>query len=747
MLLFTLRSSASLIPSRSYRAMASATPSKNTFVVWAPDFDDAEAFSRRLQVRGQHLANGAAKAKEGTIKLGGAMLTPESITGGDRKMVGSMLLFEADSLEEVRKLVEEDVYFKGKVNVSIAEVHVDPVTKTVYHCEGRPSEAGRIVPVDTKADKDVFGQDWNARTGVHEYGGAALAVHNNVIYFTDFKSRRLYVIGKEGNPEAVSADNDNHRFGDFIVHPTQPHLVVSILEDHTHPAPADVVTTLVAIDTKTQALTTLAKGADFYSTPRFSPNGKLLSFIRWNHPNMPWEGSELVLAEFVVEGGDKIGLKEPTVLAGKEGEVSITQAQWASDDVLVFFSDKSGFYNPWKYDVKSKTSNPILHTPVSEEYAGPAWVLGKSDNSVLDASTVLVAPPKTGLALLDADTGTLAKIKSPFVSIHAIHGISDTQAVFVGEKDDEASALVLLTLPSSASTCLTNATIAANFKILKSTSNLASTISPLLFPIHQEITLKIGPNDAPLHVLYYPPTNPDYTGGKGNELPPCILHIHGGPTSQVSPGLSWVTTYFTSRGWAWANVNYGGSSGYGREYRDRLRGNWGVVDVDDSATAAKELGAKGLIDSKRVAIRGGSAGGFTVLAALVNKSDSFATGTSSYGVSDLAMLASDTHKFESKYLDKLVGGTLAEVPEIYKERSPVFHAEKITVPLLILQGSVDGVVPPSQAEAIVNKIKERGGTVEYRLFDGEGHGWRRAETVKEALETEEAFYKGVFGMK
>ncbi|KAG8844908.1 hypothetical protein FRB96_002797 [Tulasnella sp. 330] len=634
-----------------------------------------------------------------------------------------------------------------KKNVSIAEVHVDPITKTIYHSEGRPEEGGRIVPVNTRIGSDVFGKGWNARTGVNEYGGAAVDVYNGVIYFTDFKSSRLYIIGKDGNPEAVSPDNANHRFGDFVTHPTHSHLIVSILEDHTIDEPAKVVTTLVVINAKTQAVTTIAQGADFYSTPRFSPDGKKLSWILWNHPNMPWEESELVLAELLVGDGDKVEAKQPTVIAGEGGKESITQAQWATNDVLVFFSDKNGFYNPWKYDLRSKTANSILQTPADEEYASPAWFLGTSDNAVMDASTLLVSPTKQGLALLDVNTGTLARIQSPFVSLSSIHSVSDTQAVFVGVKDDTAAALILLTLPSPASSCLTSSTIQAQFETLKSTSDLASTLTPALFPIHQQVTLTVEPDNEPLYVLYYPPTNPDYTGGKDNELPPCVLNIHGGPTSEAHPGLDWVTTYFTSRGWAWANVNYGGSSGYGRTYRDRLRGNWGIVDVSDSAAAVEGLGKKSLIDTQRVAIRGGSAGGFTTLAALVNKPKAFTAGTSSYGISDLTMLAKDTHKFESTYIDKLVGGSLAEVPDVYKERSPVNHAENIVAPLLILQGALDAVVPPSQAEVIVAKIKERGGQVEYKLYDGEGHGWRKAETVKDALEREEAFYKKVFDLK
>ncbi|KAG9023617.1 hypothetical protein FRB95_012720 [Tulasnella sp. JGI-2019a] len=637
----------------------------------------------------------------------------------------------------------------AKQTISVAEVHVDPITKTIYHSEARPSEAGRMVPVDTVALKDVFGKDWNACSGVHDYGGAAVTVHNGTIYFTDFNSWRLYVIKNKGDPEAVSPVNPEHRFGDFVVHPTQSHshFLVSILEDHTDDTPSNVVNTLVAINTKTQVVTTIAKGADFYSTPRFSPNGKFLSFIRWNHSNMPWEASELVLAELKIADGDKVVMEELTVIAGKGGGVSITQSQWASDGVIVFLSDESGFYNPWKYDVQSKKANPILGKPADEDYAGPAWFLGMSDSSILDASTLLVAPSKTGLALLNINTGALVKVKSPFVTMHEICGISDRQAVLVGERNNNAPALIRLTLKSSASSYFNNASdVDADFETLKTTADAVSQVPPLLFPIPQEITLKAEPNDAPLYVTYFAPTNPEYSGGQGKELPPCVLHLHGGPTSQASSAFNWVTMYFTSRGWAWVNVNYGGSSGYGREYRDRLRGNWGLVDVNDSASSVTQLGTLGLIDSKRVAIRGGSAGGFTTLASLVNKPDTFATGASSYGICNLITLAEKTHKFESRYIDGLVG-ILPQDKKLYEERSPYFHAEKITAPLLVLHGVDDHVVPRDQADDIVKKIQDHGGKVTYKLFEGEGHGWRKEATIKEALETEEEYYKDVFGMK
>ncbi|KAG8979599.1 hypothetical protein FRB90_008056, partial [Tulasnella sp. 427] len=376
---------------------------------------------------------------------------------------------------------------------------------------------------------------------------------------------------------------------------------------------------------------------------------------------------------------------------------------------------------------------------VEKDFAEPAWLLGASRWTALDENTVLVSPTTNGdasLALLRINSGEFKEIRSPYVNVGAVHGVTSRSAIFVGVTDDTPSALIKIELPES-DVSATGSIDNAVFETLKATSSAAASISSALFPKHQSIALDIPGSGAPLHVMYFPPTNPDYSGGNDGERPPCVLNIHGGPTSRVAPGLSWTATYFTSRGWAWVDVNYGGSSGYGREYRERLRGNWGVVDVQDSVTAAEQLSAQGLIDGKRVAIRGGSAGGYTVLAAVVTHPLAFTVATSSYGISDLALLASDTHKFESRYLEKLIGGTLKEVPEVYRERSPVFHADKIRAPLLILQGSIDAVVPPDQAEAMVKQIKERHGKVEYIVFEGEGHGWRKAENIKRALEAEE----------
>lgn len=637
--------------------------------------------------------------------------------------------------------------------ISIAEVIVDAANGVVYHVEDRPHERGRRVLVHTDSGKDVFGSEWNARTGVHEYGGSATAVYRDTVLFTDWTTKRVYICAKSGDaweePKPVTPENPSHRFGDFRFHPTLPHLVISILEDHTKPAPADVVNTLVLIDTKTQTVKTIAEGADFYAFGRFSPDGKRLAWVQWWHPDMPWEGSELYVASLSLSSESFSIDGSPTLIAGARETNSITQPDWSSPSKLVFLSDKTGFYNHYVHDCDAGTTHLGLGEPIEQDFAEPAWLLGNSDYAILREDTILVpgsVDGQTGFLVIDLFGKRYSFVSSPYVSTSSLRALpldgagAGATAVFVGTGDDRPAALVKvsLLLGKPKYTTIKETTSALSIPALKDFE--FSSGEPKTFDVGEGLVKK------PLHVIFYPPKNKDYVG-PDEEKPPCIVNVHGGPTSRVSPGLKWLTQYWTSRGWAWVDVNYGGSSGYGRAYRERLAGKWGIADVEDCVSSVYELGKAGLVDPKRVAIRGGSAGGYTVLAALVAASEVYATGTSSYGVSDLAALEQDTHKFESQYLHKLVGGSLSEIPEVYKERSPAFHAEKITAPLLILQGSLDAVVPPNQAELMEKKIKDNGGKVKYVLFEGEGHGWRRADTIKQALELEIRWYGEVLGLE
>ncbi|KAF9512046.1 hypothetical protein BS47DRAFT_1394589 [Hydnum rufescens UP504] len=601
-------------------------------------------------------------------------------------------------------------------SLSLAEVLIDHVSSEIYWVEGRPYESGRNVPV--MDNKDVIPTGWNARTRVHEYGGAAVAVHGGVLYFTDFKSSRVYRVDKAGDaPVPVTPDNPAHRFGDFAIHPTHPHILVSILEDHTKPAPADVINTLVCVNTATSTISTLAKEADFYASPTISPDGKHLAWVQWSHPNMPWEASQVYIAEIAPTVSSESGALETFAVSGRPAfvsgsdESSVSQPLWASNSSLTFLYDIHGFYNPWVYDLATSSARPILPTPVAADFADPAWQLGMHQYDFLDPTTILATPiqdSNTVLTLIDLPTGEMRPIASPYVDIKGLHAISATEAVFVGAQDTEAFAFVKIKLEYT-----DVGPVSASFTTLKESSTLAST-------------------------------NPDYVSD-GQEKPPCIVNVHGGPTSRAAPGLNWTIQYFTSRGWAlYRGRELRRLIGIRKDYRDRLRGNWGIVDVDDCVAAVRLLGEQGIIDPRRAAIRGGSAGGFTVLASLVKYPGAFAAGNSFYGVTNLAGLSEDTHKFESRYLEKLIGGTIEEVPGVYKDRSPLYHADKIKAPLLV-RPQFPIYLPQLHnqifAELMVKEIREHGGRVKYVLFEGEGHGWRKAETIERAIEAELAWYE------
>ncbi|THH06289.1 hypothetical protein EW145_g4187 [Phellinidium pouzarii] len=646
----------------------------------------------------------------------------------------------------------------AETGTAVDDVLVDPVTSTIYHLERRPSEGGRIVLVETVAGKDVFGPSWNARTGVQEYGGASAVVYSGVAYFSHFGDGRVYKVGlapgssTSREPVVVSAENANLRFANFAVHPTAQHLLVSILEDHTHPAPSDVVTSLAVLDTRPGhgSVRVLVSGADFYAAPVFNADGTRLAWVQWRHPDMPWEGAEVHVAEVLQVGEGRLEVVNERRVRGEWKKESAVQPRWVDNHTLLFFSDASGYQNPWIIDLAGvgASARPVLAEPVDQDFAEPGWRLGDSYCAVLTPETVLCTALRAGRSVLyrlDLARGTLRELPCPWVHVTAVRRIDTRSAVFVGEPVDDPKQVILITVgsPADADDAETRFTVPS-----AALATAPAKINKTYFAAPRPLTLKTR-TGAPLHAVFYPPTNPGFRGPEGAR-PPCIVNAHGGPTGIASQALSMSVQFYTSRGFAWVDVNYGGSSGYGRKYTERLVGNWGVTDVDDCVDAARALAspAFGEIDPARVVTRGGSAGGYTVLQALcADTTGTFAAGAVSYGISNLFTLATDTHKFESRYMEKLVGGTPEEVPEVYKARSPVFHAEQITAPLLILQGSLDMVVPPSQAEEMIKVIRAHGGRVEYKLFEGEGHGWRKAETIEVALATELDFYLHVLSIK
>ncbi|KAF7430148.1 hypothetical protein PC9H_005848 [Pleurotus ostreatus] len=640
----------------------------------------------------------------------------------------------------------------AQLSNSIAELLVDPITNKIYHVELRPTNEGKNALVESDTRRDLVSGDWDVRTGVHDYGGGAAIIYGGIAYFSNYSDGRVYSIdikSEGGTPEAVTPDSQSlHRFADFDVHPKNPELVVAIMEDHTDDpngeAPSKVVNTLCIIDTVAKTVTPLVSGADFYSNARFSPDGTRLIWLQWFFPDMPWEGSELRHANVSVTEG-KVSLTNIITIAGEPTQISVAFPSWINNDTLLFTSDQSGYQNLHKYTGGQAT--PVFLEPIANDFSQPAWTLGWSPHAPIDEAGQHILctawkDGKTVIYLADIQSGAPPKlIESPFVAINVIRAVSTAshQAVFSSPKVDEESAIILCTLPSS---------LEPNDAKFTVVGPAATKDISVEFPdgiISAPLPHDIGPEDAPVHVIYYAPTNPAYSGPPG-ELPPCVVNVHGGPTGLEGQGLNLTKQYFTSRGWAWLDVNYGGSSGYGRAYIQRLAGKWGIVDTEDSIKAVDILSKEpySLLDAGRAAIRGGSAGGYTTLAALTISSNpaAFTAGTASYGISDVAKLAESTHKFESYYMNKLIGASPEEDPQLYQDRSPIYHVDKVTSPLLLLHGELDRVVPVEQAQQMHDAICAIGqAECEIHRYAGEGHGWRKEATIEDALEQELEFYE------
>ncbi|GJE93608.1 alpha/beta hydrolase [Phanerochaete sordida] len=648
---------------------------------------------------------------------------------------------------------------------SVAEIFVDPVTSTVYHVESRPSEGGRCAIVKTEGGVDLVGKEFNCRTGVHEYGGAAAAAYSGTVFFSNFADGRVYAVKDGSAPTPVTPESKVLRYANFAVHPKFPYVLVCVCEDHTHPEPSAVSTSLVTINTMTHstepldAVASLVAGADFYASPTFSPDGTRLAWQQWNHPDMPWTGSEIYVASIALEGG-RVQIKDKVLVAGRAKEVCAAFPAWVSDHTLLYTSDVSGWHNPWTYDLRTQKTSAVLPQPIPEDFAMPQWALGMSFGATLgnfstagvtehvhvqgstgEAQVVLYSAIRAGRAvlyLLSLHSGTLEELECPYVTVEYVRRVTADSVVFLGAKTDAGRKVILCTLKEYSKPKFTPL----------GTQDSSKEAWKALFSPPQSLVLTIPETGEPLHIMFHPPTNPEYVGPEG-EKPPCVVSVHGGPTGMADQALDLTAQYFTSRGFAWVDVNYSGSSGYGRQYIDRLAGQWGIADVRDCALTVQQLAAAphSLIDAARTAIRGRSSGGYSVLQTLCMYPTAFAAGTSHFGISDLRKLDEFTHKFESRYCEGLLGGTPAECGDVYDARSPIHNADKIQSPLLVLQGSEDAVVPPEQAELIVKSIRDRGGKVEYIVFEGEGHGWRKAENVKRSLEEELHFYEGVFGLK
>ncbi len=588
----------------------------------------------------------------------------------------------------------------------------------LYWLERRPSEGGRNVLVCRSRDgavEDVTPAGYNVRNRVHEYGGAAFTVADEVVYFSNFADGRLYRQTLGGEPEAISPEAEV-RYADFRVDGRQSRLI-GVREDHRGEGEAKNEIVAVGFD---GSIEVLVSGSDFYASPRLSPDGQTLAWLSWNHPLLPWDGTELWTAQVTDSGR----LTAPKKITGGTDE-SVFGPQWSPDGVLYFVSDRASWWNLYRQG--DNGVEPLF--PLNAEFATPQWVFGMSTYTFLGAQRLVCTYTQRGLwqlATLNPQSRRLQNLETPYSQISSLTAHGDRLAC-LGASPTESSAFVLMDLDEGDVEVLRRSTT------LEIDPGYLSQPQPIEFPTSEGATA---------YGFFYPPKNRDYDPLEG-EKPPLLVKSHGGPTAAASSALRLSVQYWTSRGFAFLDVNYRGSTGFGREYRQALDGQWGIFDVDDCANGAKFLAEQGWVDGDRLAITGSSAGGYTTLAALTFR-DTFKAGASYYGISNLEALATDTHKFESRYLDRLVG-PYPEEKERYIARSPIHFTDRLSCPVVFFQGLDDKVVPPNQAECMVEALREKGLPVAYVPFEGESHGFRQAANIKRALEAEFYFYSRVFG--
>jgi dipeptidyl aminopeptidase/acylaminoacyl peptidase len=616
-----------------------------------------------------------------------------------------------------RSPISSDVIVRGVVG--LREIVVDG--RGVYWLESRPGEGGRNVIVLLTPDgctEDVTPLPFNARTRVHEYGGGGFTVDIGTVYFSNFVDQRIYYQTSGGEPAPLTPQT-GRRYADMVVDRARRRLI-AVREDHARHEP---VNELVSVDLESGEDRVLVSGNDFYSSPRLSPDGRRLVWLTWNHPNMPWDGTELMGCGLGADGF----LENMEQIAGGQDE-SVFQPEWSPEGTIHFVSDRTGWWN--LYRRREGRAEPLYEKEA--EFGLPQWVFGMSTYAFVSPGRIVCSYTERGsshLATLDMESGGLEQLETPYSSIAYVRADGAGGVVFRGSSPTEAACIVRLD-PST-----------GLYEVLRRSGDLEIDPGYLSVPEPVEYPTE---NGRTAHAFFYPPKNRDYAAPE-SELPPLLIKSHGGPTAAADTALDPGIQYWTSRGIAVLNVNYGGSTGYGREYRRHLEGAWGVVDVDDCANGAIFLAERGLVDGERLMITGGSAGGFTTLCALAFR-DTFAAGASHFGVSDVEALAKDTHKFESRYLDSLIG-PYPERTDLYLERSPIHSAEQLSCPVIFFQGLEDEVVPPDQAEKMFAVLREKGHPVSYVPFECEQHGFRRAENIKRALDGELYFYSRVFGFE
>jgi dipeptidyl aminopeptidase/acylaminoacyl peptidase len=571
----------------------------------------------------------------------------------------------------------------------------------VYWLEGRASEGGRNVIVRLMADgaiTDVTPPGFNVRSRVHEYGGAAYTVQNGTIFFTNFADQRIYQQERGKEPQAITEPGPFH--ADFRMDVFRSRLIG--VREH------DGENAIVSIPGDV-----LVEGADFYSDPVVSPDGKFLAWLEWRHPNMPWDGTELWVAMFKADGS--IGGREH--VAGGRDE-SIFQPEWSPDGRLYFVSDRTGWWNLYRW---GGTSVEPVHV-MEAEFGKPQWTFSMVTYAFVGRTHVAATYTQQGrwkLALINVETRQFEPVDLAVEPLESIRANS-SDIYFIGGSATQPTAIMTV-----------------RGRILRSS---ASDTIPVEW-VSKAVATTFQAGDRDVHAFYYAPTNPEVEAPAGDR-PPLLVVTHGGPTGATTDVLDPKVQFWTSRGFAVLDVNYGGSTGYGRPYRERLNGQWGIVDVEDAVAGAKAMVAMGKADPERLIIRGGSAGGYTTLAALTFH-DTFKAGASYYGISDLEVLQQDTHKFESRYNDSLIG-PYPEAKDVYIARSPIHFTDQLSCPIILFQGLEDKVVPPNQSEMMADAVRKKGLKVKYVTFEGEQHGFRKAENIIRSLEEELAFYRDVF---
>jgi len=591
----------------------------------------------------------------------------------------------------------------------------------VYWLEGRASEGGRNVLVRASAGAppvEVSPASFNIRSRVHEYGGATYTVYRGAIYASNFADQRLYDITPGRAARALTPEG--YFYAQCRVDAERRRLIC-IREDHTRgdaqPPAAVVAVPLDAASTTSGVV--LAQGADFYSDASVSPDGRQIAWLQWRHPNMPWDGTELYVAAL-----DGAGMPErPVKVAGSDDE-SIFQPAWSPDGVLYFVSDRTGWWNLYRY--RGEIVQAVY--PLQAEFGKPQWSLGTTTYAFASESRLVVTYAENGhwrMALLSLEPRRVEPLDLALEPLDAVVA-NGRAAYFVGGSATEGPAITRVSFG------------AAEAEILK--RSRTDPLDAAFVSAPEAISFDSG--GQAVHAFYYPPANPGFRAPAGT-APPLLVLSHGGPTGATDAVFDPEVQFWTTRGFAVVDVNYSGSTGYGRAYRRRLDGQWGVVDVRDAVNAARHLVAAGKADAARLITRGGSAGGYTTLAALAFH-DTFKAGASYYGISDLEVLARDTHKFESRYMDSLVGPYPA-MQSVYRDRSPFHHVDRLNCALILLQGLDDKVVPPNQSAMMADAVRKKGLPVAYVTFEGEQHGFRKAENIVRALEAELYFYGRVFG--